>query len=168
MGLVSALIFLLVPWQVAFLGCWIFQLLTCATARSSSHPARNDNTSLYPMTPTTPELLHGTTTTDDADFDFDARTPSAESERFLHAPPSPPSRQAENAYVARNNANEHLLLLMTWLLPLAAPVLAVWVRTLMTAGYTTPFDGDHNVLYVLPFLMLIEVGSGMGGFMITR
>ena len=45
---------------------------------------------------------------------------------------------------------------MTWLLPLAAPVLAVWVRTLFTAGFTTPFNGDHNVLYVIPFLVLVD------------
>ncbi len=47
---------------------------------------------------------------------------------------------------------------MTWLLPLAAPVLAVWVRTLLTAGITTPFDGDHNVFNVLPFLILVDPG----------
>ena len=50
--------------------------------------------------------------------------------------------------------------MMTWLLPLAAPVLAVWVRTLFTAGFTTPFDGDHNVLYVLPFVILVDSAWG--------
>lgn len=49
---------------------------------------------------------------------------------------------------------------MTWLLPLAAPILAVWVRTLFTAGFTTPFDGGHNFLRVLPFLMLVDPGWG--------
>lgn len=46
---------------------------------------------------------------------------------------------------------------MTWLLPLAAPVLAVWVRTIQTAGYTTPFNGDHNVFKVAPVLVLVDL-----------
>lgn len=114
------------------------------------------------MIPTTPGLLEETA--DDADFD--AHSPT-DSERFLNTPVhiTPNPRLADESH---KNANEHLLLLMTWLLPLAAPVLAVWVRTLMTAGYTTPFDGDHNVLYVAPFLILVEMGAGMGGFMVSR
>ena len=51
---------------------------------------------------------------------------------------------------------------MTWLLPLAAPVLVVWVRTLYTAGLTTPFDGDHNVLNVAPYLILVDSSWGWG------
>lgn len=58
-----------------------------------------------------------------------------------------------NAY----NQNTHMLLFMTWLLPLVAPVLAVWVRTIQTAGYKTPFNGDHNVLKVVPVLMLVDL-----------
>jgi hypothetical protein len=46
--------------------------------------------------------------------------------------------------------NARFLLLMTWLLPLSMPVLAVWVRSLMTAWYTAPFNGDHNVFKVAP------------------
>ncbi|KXN89443.1 hypothetical protein AN958_05605 [Leucoagaricus sp. SymC.cos] len=48
---------------------------------------------------------------------------------------------------------------MTWLLPLVAPVLAVWVKTLITAGLTTPFDGDHFFLSVTPFLVLVDFSS---------
>ncbi|KAG2349885.1 hypothetical protein BDR05DRAFT_871307 [Suillus weaverae] len=48
---------------------------------------------------------------------------------------------------------------MTWLLPLSVPVLAVWVRTLMTAGYTAPFNGDHNFFKVAPFLVLVDLTS---------
>jgi GPI inositol-deacylase len=72
---------------------------------------------------------------------------------------TPSSRTAQNINV--HNEREHLLLLMTWLLPLAAPILAVWVRTLLTAGFTTPFDGDHNFLHVLPFLVLSDPGWGL-------
>lgn len=71
-------------------------------------------------------------------------------------------RQAQDESKAERDAlnyNMHLLLLLTWLLPLTAPVLAVWVRTLLTAGYTTPFDGDHNFLAVLPFLIVVDFCS---------
>jgi GPI inositol-deacylase len=66
------------------------------------------------------------------------------------------------------NHNLHFLLLMTWLLPLAAPVLAVWVRTLLTAGLTTPFDGDHNFLAVVPFLVLTDFASWTPGRLFER
>ena len=57
---------------------------------------------------------------------------------------------------------EHVLLLLTWLLPLTAPVLAVWRRTLATAGLgaTVPTaGGDHNVLSVAPYLVLVDFAS---------
>ncbi|KAF8897930.1 PGAP1-like protein-domain-containing protein [Infundibulicybe gibba] len=96
MCLIFILIALFIPWQVAFLGCWVIQLT-------------------------------------------DVR-----------------------------NHNMHLLLLMTWLLPLTAPVLAVWVRTLMTAGLTTPFDGDHFFLHVAPFLCLVDFASWTPGPIFER
>lgn len=114
------LIFLLVPWQVAFLGVWIIHYYTCVIS------SRRLNT------PTSSP---------------DNRSPS----------PVPSSGSLEKDYTIDNhNTNIHLLLLMTWLLPLTAPVLGVWVRTLATAGLTTPFDGDHNFLYVAPFLLLVD------------
>jgi hypothetical protein len=59
----------------------------------------------------------------------------------------------------QNMCNQKLLLLfiMTWCLPIVMPVLAVWVRTMMTAGLTTPFDGDHVVLNALSFMAIIYV-----------
>jgi glycosylphosphatidylinositol deacylase len=56
---------------------------------------------------------------------------------------------------------------MTWLLPLVAPVFVVWVRTLQTAGYTTPFNGDHNVFKVAPVLWLVDY-LGRGRLLETR
>lgn len=57
---------------------------------------------------------------------------------------------------------------MTWLLPLVAPVLAVWVRTLATAGLTTPFDGDHNVWAVAPWLILVDYASWTQSSLLSR
>lgn len=59
----------------------------------------------------------------------------------------------------REASNAHLLLLLTWLLPFTAPILIVWARTLQTAGYTVPFDGDHHVAIVLPWLLLGEAAA---------
>lgn len=74
---------------------------------------------------------------------------------------SSPTPESWRRQETRQSSNFHILLLLTWLLPFAAPILVVWVRTLQTAGYTVPFDGDHNVLAILPWLLLGEaVASG--------
>ena len=136
-GFICILIFLLVPWQVGFLGCWIYHLYTCAAQPAHAHLA--PEAVAIPLMPKD----------DEGDNQSDEHPSS-------HTPSLPPT--AEDRGV--QNEREHLLLLMTWLLPLAAPVLAVWVRTLFTAGFTTPFDGDHNVLYVAPFLVLVDQSWG--------
>lgn len=118
MLLILVFIFLLVPWQVAFLGAWTIHLYTCAT---SPRP-------------------HG---------------------ESPHSPDSPSKNEEKppSALSDIHNINLHLLILLTLLLPLVAPVLAVWVRTLATAGFTMPFDGDHNPLYAAPFLVLVDFAS---------
>ncbi|KAI0251450.1 hypothetical protein BJV78DRAFT_1375184 [Lactifluus subvellereus] len=60
---------------------------------------------------------------------------------------------------------EHVLLLLTcqWLLPLAASLLAVWVRTLAISGLTTALGsfgrGDHSSLSVASYLILVDYAS---------
>lgn len=134
LGLICIVIFLFVPWQVGFLGCWVYHLYICG----SSQPKRTVSDAVaIPLIPREDE---------DTDEGHDPSHPS----------PTPASLLTDKQNSDTQNQREHLLLLMTWLLPLAAPVLAVWVRTLFTAGFTTPFDGDHNVLYVAPFLVLVD------------
>ncbi|GJE84539.1 GPI inositol-deacylase [Phanerochaete sordida] len=136
LGLICLLIFLLVPWQVGFLGCWIYHLSTCASVQPTLAVTENAAIPLIPR---------------DGEDEQSTVSPIAPSTRL---PATTQDRSAQNE-------REHLLLLMTWLLPLAAPVLAIWVRTLFTAGLTTPFDGDHNVLYVAPFLVLVDPSWGL-------
>lgn len=129
---------LFVPWQVAFLGCWIYHLCTCAAGASNT-------TSSPPANPSIPLIVR--------------RSPSPTSPRSSPPPMPPPTAQAQTA--STHNQNTHLLLLLTLLLPLAAPVLAVWVRTLTVTGLTAPWNGDHNILCVAPALMLVErAGEG--------
>ena len=66
------------------------------------------------------------------------------------------------------NQKMHILLLMTWCLPIVAPALAVWVRTLVTAGITTPFDGDHFVGNVLVFMVVVYSMSLSNGRLFER
>ena len=142
MVLVLALIFLLVPWQVAFLGCWIIQLLNCsATFRPKSYPGSVPTLANTP-TGSTPLGERGDGMSDDGDDVSPGRSPG-----------QPLKPTFGNVY----HQNTHILLLMTWLLPLVTPVLAVWVRTVQTAGYTTPFNGDHNVFKVAPVLALVDL-----------
>lgn len=131
--IICVAIFLFIPWQVAYLGCWLLHLYTCA---SSIQQQAN----LGQQTDAVP-LVDRSGRRHDMEYQGD-RTPDIR-------------------HIKQNNLNHnlHLLLLMTWLLPLTAPVLAVWVRTLLTAGYTTPFDGDHNFFAVLPFLVLADFAS---------
>lgn len=73
----------------------------------------------------------------------------------MHVPYGSSAYAAADAHAQK----AHILLLLFWLLPLVAPVLAVWVRTLATAGLTTPFDGDHDVLAVASFLVFVDFAS---------
>ncbi|KAJ7126419.1 PGAP1-like protein-domain-containing protein [Mycena crocata] len=135
MALIFLLIFLFVPWQVAFLGCWIIHLYNCAVAQ-----VHVSQIAAIPDTVAIPLLRRR----DEGDGVVDEpRRPS----------PPPPH------ITGNHNHSMHLLLLMTWLLPLAAPVLVVWVRTLAVAGLTTPFDGDHFFLSAAPFLVLVDFAS---------
>ncbi|KAI5118768.1 hypothetical protein M0805_005649 [Coniferiporia weirii] len=106
------LVFVLIPWQVAFLACYLIHFHHCAV------------------------LLY-------------ARLNTLEQHDL-------------------RSQKLHVLLMMTWCLPVVAPVLAVWMRTLMTAGFTTPFDGDHFVLNVLAFLVLTYAMSTARGPVFSR
>ncbi|KAI0355362.1 GPI-inositol-deacylase [Trametes cingulata] len=147
MGLIFLVIFILVPWQVAFLGCWLIHFYTSAASLAdlsviqSQYPAGTEAVPLVALSANEP-----------TDSPSSPGGPD-DGERRLSAARLPLLQQETNAHL-------HWLLFMTWLLPLVAPVLAVWVRTLATAGFTTPFDGDHNFLYVAPFLVLVEALSG--------
>jgi len=153
LAIICAMIFLLVPWQVAYLGCWMLHLYTCSSGlqrQKSLSRSKHDIVALVQMK-NAPDTTSGISQT------LPGRPPSGSTARAT-------LNQRDNNL----NHNLHLLLLMTWLLPLTAPVLAVWVRTLLTAGFTTPFDGDHNFIAVLPFLILTDYASWTPGNLFER
>lgn len=152
---ISFLVFLVVPWQIAFMGCWSIHLHTCA---SSAH--RKPYPGIVPSVQSTP--IEPRERFDGCEVDMQGIEP-----KEIEPSEQQDVRQAQNLATITDtldatqayHENTHLLLLMTWLLPLSMPVLAVWVRTLMTAGYTAPFNGDHNVFKIAPFLVLVEFTS---------
>jgi glycosylphosphatidylinositol deacylase len=54
---------------------------------------------------------------------------------------------------------------MLWILPINIPVLVVWIHNL-SVHWLTPFSSHHNVLSVMPFVLLVETLTG--GRMIPR
>ncbi|KAF2684030.1 GPI inositol-deacylase-like protein [Lentithecium fluviatile CBS 122367] len=56
------------------------------------------------------------------------------------------------------NYTHSILILMLWILPINLPVLVVWVRNLML-HWLTPFSSHHNVLAIMPFILLVETVS---------
>ena len=69
---------------------------------------------------------------------------------------------------ARSNTNlnfsnyaHSILILMLWILPINLPILVVWVHNL-AVHWLTPFSSHHNVLSIMPFVLLVEtLTSGM-------
>lgn len=64
-----------------------------------------------------------------------------------------------------NNYAHSILILMLWILPINIPILVVWIRNL-SVHWLTPFSSHHNVLSVMPFLLLVETLTG--GMMVPR
>lgn len=44
---------------------------------------------------------------------------------------------------------------MLWILPINLPILVVWVHNL-AVHWLTPFSSHHNVLSIMPFILLVE------------
>lgn len=65
--------------------------------------------------------------------------------------------QLESDYNFYNYAHS-IFILMLWILPINLPVLVVWARNLMV-HWLTPFSSHHNVLSIMPFLLLVETMS---------
>lgn len=57
-----------------------------------------------------------------------------------------------------SNYVHSVFLLMLWILPINLPTLVVWVRNLAVHWFT-PFSSHHNVLSILPFILLVETLS---------
>lgn len=53
------------------------------------------------------------------------------------------------------NYAHSILILMLWILPVNLPILVVWVHNL-AVHWLTPFSSHHNVLSIMPFIILVE------------
>lgn len=63
------------------------------------------------------------------------------------------------------NYTHSMLTLMLWILPINVPVLVVWIHNL-AVHWLTPFSTHHNLLSVLPYILLVEAMST--GSMVPR
>jgi GPI inositol-deacylase len=153
--MICILIFFFVPWQAAYLGCYLLYLHTCASSqRELASIIQRSRIVAVPLV-----QFSGPREDDEV---IDDRTPYHRSNLERH------SSGLHELKRDNVNHNSHFLLLMTWLLPFTAPVLPVWVRTSLTAGLTTPFVGDHNFLAVVPFLVLTDFASWTPGRLFER
>ena len=64
------------------------------------------------------------------------------------------SQNSTSHYCFHNYAHS-ILVLMLWVLPINIPVLVVWVHNL-AVHWLTPFSSHHNVLSIMPFILLVE------------
>ncbi|KAK8079900.1 GPI inositol-deacylase [Apiospora hydei] len=71
--------------------------------------------------------------------------------RALHFAREVPSPANSNFY----NYVHSIFQLMLWVLPINLPTLVVWIRNLAVQWFT-PFSSHHNVLSILPFILLVE------------
>jgi len=130
------LVWTLVPYQVAFLATFFLHLGSTSTPKAPP-PASNSYVGLRHRSRSPARTAP-------------SRSPST----------SPSLATLKNHQdTTRLAQDDQLLLLLLWLSFFAAPVLAVWVRTLQTAGFTVPFDGDNSVLRILPWLLLGEAAA---------
>ncbi|KAL3418353.1 hypothetical protein PVAG01_10069 [Phlyctema vagabunda] len=72
------------------------------------------------------------------------------------------TRALRLAREARSTGNQNfynyvhsILILMLWILPINLPILVVWVHNL-AVHWLTPFSSHHNVLSIMPFILLVE------------
>ncbi|EOA86267.1 uncharacterized protein SETTUDRAFT_110320 [Exserohilum turcica Et28A] len=56
------------------------------------------------------------------------------------------------------NYAHSIFILMLWILPINLPVLVVWIRNL-AVHWLTPFSSHHNILSIMPFILLVETLS---------
>jgi glycosylphosphatidylinositol deacylase len=59
------------------------------------------------------------------------------------------------AYCNFYNYAHSVFILMLWILPINLPTFVVWVHNL-AVHWLTPFTSHHNVLSVMPFIMVVE------------
>lgn len=161
------MIVFVVPWQVAFLGSWIYQLYICASIRpitpNASAPTIPNTPPAAQDSPIPLTLLNPDGETDTDESHSRSSTPPTIPNRRSSSPPimAHNNRSAASDFETWRHANEYLLVLMTWLLPLVVPVLAVWVRTMAMVGFGVgkggiDVGGDHQPGWVAPFLVLVE------------
>lgn len=128
----SVLLFLVstvIPYQFAYMVACIVHIATCTRALRLAQ----ETVSTHPSIPSQP--CHLT--------------------RCGHTNSLPQYLQRSAAHINFYNYSHSILVLMLWILPINLPVLVVWVHNL-AVHWLTPFASHHNVLSIMPFILLVE------------
>lgn len=67
-------------------------------------------------------------------------------------------QQHSGDHMNLNNYTHSIVQLMLWILPINVPILVVWIRNL-AVQWLTPFSSHHNILSILPFVLLVQTQS---------
>ncbi|KAG9049980.1 GPI inositol deacylase [Tulasnella sp. UAMH 9824] len=167
LGLVLLLVGTVIPHQVAFVISWLMILWTSATRSKSTAtpqetapaPSPRQNPSardaLEPPIPLSSVRVPSPSPTRRRSTP-EPEAPKSRPVALAELPP-PPGDGPTPLTVSNDFALvQHVLLLQAFLFPTQGAVLAVWIRTLVTAGFTTPFNGDHNIFLAIFWLVLAE------------
>ncbi|KAG8923767.1 GPI inositol deacylase [Tulasnella sp. 417] len=166
LGIVLLLVATVIPHQVAFVISWLMILWTSATGQKSvamsnepvSAPSnRQDLSTRDTLEPAIPlsSIRAPSPSPARRRSSPEPRTLKPSLVEFAESPPPTddgPTPPLSNAFALV----QHVVLLQAFLFPTQGAVLAVWIRTLVTAGFTTPFDGDHNIFLAVFWLVLAE------------
>lgn len=156
------LVLIYLPYQFAFVVCVLTQAFSTLNL-FISHPNLN---SYF-----TPDV-HNMVTSDDSIKENGKNSCNGEKDNVFSHPNN--SKDLDKFSYSRKslillenfkNFNLSFTILMLWLIPINIPVLIVWIHDI-SLKWRTPFSSHHNVLAVLPIIILVQMLNQ--GYMIPR
>lgn len=136
------LVLIYLPYQFAYIVCVLTQALSTFEF-IMSHPTLN---AYYTPWNSIKDLK------DSKDVKNSSSDDENESESKIHTN----FRKSQTTIENYKNFNISFTILMLWLIPINVPVLIVWIHDI-SLRWSTPFSSHHNILAVLPIIILVQV-----------
>ena len=153
------LVLLYLPFQFAYIVCVLTQVLSTLHSFTESPSLNAYQTSIFNGPFTVPHKLK----TQSEEGEEDEEEEENDDETIGYTGIS----SKKSALLLENFKNFQLsfTILMLWLIPINVPVLIVWIHDI-SLKWRTPFSSHHNILAVLPIIILIQMLNQ--GYMISR